>query len=169
MRPRHAAKSSQARHVDVRPLDPAEDALMRAIARVLTVMPRMLDADLIREQQMSLNEYLVLMHLSEADERQLRMSELAAMCNLSLSGLTRLVDRLEGSGFVERRRGSDDARVLRAHLSKEGLLRLQRAWPSNLASVRRHIFDHLDGVDLEHLTRVFAAMTDMEVTTERHR
>lgn len=88
---------------------------MRAVARMLTMLPRLLDADLVREQQISLSTYLVLMNLSEADERRLRMSELAAICDLSLSGLTRIVDKLEASGFVERQRDAEDARVLRAH------------------------------------------------------
>lgn len=164
MSSRRATPPSQVSPAPVPPLAPAEDALMRAIARMMTVLPKLLDADLVREQQLSLSAYLVLMNLSEADERRLRMSELAAVCDVSLSGLTRIVDKLEASGFVERQRDADDARVVRAHLRKQGLLRLQQAWPVNLASVRRHIFDHLVGIDLDQLTRVFTAMTDTEGT-----
>jgi DNA-binding MarR family transcriptional regulator len=53
-----------------------------------------LDADLQREQGMSMSEYWTLMHLSEAPARTLRMSDLAAASALSLSGMTRIVNRL---------------------------------------------------------------------------
>ena len=58
---------------------------------MLTV-PRALDADLLREQRMSASEYAALMHLSEAPGRRLRMSDLAGASNLSLSGMTRIVE-----------------------------------------------------------------------------
>ncbi|WP_440105120.1 hypothetical protein [Streptosporangium sp. H16] len=46
-----------------------------------------------------------------------------------------------------------DARGWSAVLTAAGLARLERAWPSNLASVRRHFLDHLEGVDLARLAR----------------
>jgi hypothetical protein len=61
---------------------------------MLTV-PRALDADLAAEQGMSLSDYSTLMHLSEAPDRTLRMSDLAAATALSLSGMSRIVARLE--------------------------------------------------------------------------
>ena len=73
-------------------------------ARAMLTVPRALDADLLREQRMSASEYSALMHLSEAPGRRLRMSDLAGASNLSLSGMTRIVDRLQGQGFVRRER-----------------------------------------------------------------
>ena len=130
-----------------------EEAVIRALGRVMIVLPRVVDADLVREQQLPLTEYTTLMHLSEAPHRLMRMSELAAACDLSLSGMTRLVTRLETQGLIERIRCDEDARGWNAVLTDAGLARLTRAWPTHLASVRRHVFDHLDGVDLAQLAR----------------
>jgi DNA-binding MarR family transcriptional regulator len=135
----------------VPPLSGDEEAVMRALARVIFALPRALDADLAREQRFTLNEYLVLMHLSEAPDRRMRMSELSVACDLSMSGITRIVSRLEADGLVVRIRCEEDARGWHAVLADDGLDRLERAYPTHLASVRRHVMDHLDGIDLARL------------------
>src|SRR5262249_52010048 len=134
------------------PLAADEEAFLRAFARAILTVPRAFDADLLYEQGMSGNEYAVLMHLSEAPDRRLRMSDLAAACALTLSGMTRIVTRLEGHGLVRRERCASDGRGWHAVLTDAGLDRLRRAWPTHLASVRRHVFDHLNDVDLPALT-----------------
>ena len=83
------------------------------------------------------------------------MSELAAACDMSLSGMTRLAAKLESLGHVERVRFERDARGLEAVLTDKGLARLQEAWPTHLESVRRHIFDHLTGLDMCRLAEAF--------------
>ncbi|MEA3291191.1 MAG: MarR family transcriptional regulator [Pseudomonadota bacterium] len=117
------------------------------------VLPRALDADLIREQHLPLSEYLTLMHLSEAPDRLLRMSDLAADCNLSLSGMTRIVTRLETDGYVERVTCPQDARGSNAVLTDQGLARLEQAYPTHVASVRRHVTDHWQDTDLTQLAQ----------------
>jgi DNA-binding MarR family transcriptional regulator len=138
----------------LRPLSADEEAVIRALSRVILVVPRVLDADLVREQRLPLNEYLVLMTLSEAPSRRMRMSELATACDLSMSGITRIVGRLEGDKLVQRVRCEADARGWHAVLTDAGLARLEEAWPTHLASVRRYIMDHLEGVDRAELARV---------------
>ena len=133
------------------PLSGEEEAVVRAFGRVLAVIPRVLDADLEREQRMSLSEYTVLRILSEAPGRRMRMSELASACDMSLSGMTRLASKLESSRFLERQPCESDARGFHAVLTDAGLARLERAWPTHLTSVRRHITDHLRDVDLGKL------------------
>lgn len=120
---------------------------MRALARALVALPRLLDTDLVETEGLSLTEYLVLSRLSEAPGRRLRMSELAAASHNSLSGTTRVVDRLARHGWVQRLRCADDGRGAFASLTDDGFTRLQRAYPTHLASVRRHVFDNLSGVD----------------------
>jgi DNA-binding MarR family transcriptional regulator len=136
------------------PLTPDEDALVRALPRVIYGLPRMIDADMVREQQLPLVEYMTLMHLSEAPQRLMRMGELAVACELSLSGMTRIVTRLEGQGLVRRIKCDEDARGLNAVLTDAGEARLRQAWPTHLASLRRHFFDHLENLDLAQLARV---------------
>ncbi|MET7617870.1 MarR family transcriptional regulator [Streptomyces sp. NPDC005408] len=136
----------------LQPLTTDEEALLRELGRVMIVMPRVIDADMMREQHLPLSEYTTLMHLSEAPNRLMRMSELAAVCNLSLSGMTRIVTRLEKHGLIERAKCDEDARGWNAVLTDAGLARLEQAWPAHLASARRHVFDHLEGTDLARLT-----------------
>jgi DNA-binding MarR family transcriptional regulator len=88
------------------------------------------------------------------------MSELAAACDMSLSGMTRLAGKLESDGLVQRVRCERDARGLEAVLTDAGLTRLQRAWPTHLASVRRHIFDHLTDIDMDTLATALKAAND---------
>ncbi|HST81040.1 MAG TPA: MarR family transcriptional regulator [Kineosporiaceae bacterium] len=137
---------------DPRPLDDAEEKVVRALARALLVLPRLLDADLVREQRLALQEYEVLRHVSESPTRLLRMSDLAARCELSLSGTTRIVSRLESDGLLKRVTCEQDARGTNAVLTYRGLKRLQAAWPTHLASVRRHVLDHLGELDLHRLS-----------------
>jgi DNA-binding MarR family transcriptional regulator len=146
----------------VAPLSVEEEEFLRAWSRAALTVPRALDADLLAGQGMSLSEYTALMHLSEAPGRTLRMSDLACACALSLSGMSRIVGRLEAHGLVERQRSSSDGRGLNAVLTDAGLDRLKRAWPTHLASVRRHIMDHLGELDLPVVTaalRRFASDT----------
>jgi DNA-binding MarR family transcriptional regulator len=140
------------------PLSGAEEEVMRAFGRMLVVMPRALDADLQRDQRMSLSEYTALRMLSEATDRRLRMSELATACDMSLSGMTRRAARLESLGYIRRVPCASDARGLNAILTDAGLARLRQAWPDHLASVRRRIFDHLGDIDMCALARAVDRM-----------
>lgn len=136
---------------ELQPLTADEDAVVRALSRVIYALPRAIDTDMTREQGLSLSEYLTLANLSEAADGKLRMSDLAASVDISLSGMTRLVSRLEGRGLVQRVRSSRDGRGSNAILTEQGLARLHAAWPSNLAAVRRHFLDHLAGLNLQRL------------------
>jgi DNA-binding MarR family transcriptional regulator len=135
----------------VRPLDEDEEAIIRSLPHLIYALPRAIDADMTQEQRMSATEYLALMHLSEASDRRLRMGDLSTACEMSLSGTTRVVHRLEKDGFIRRVRCDHDGRSWHAALTDAGLARLEEAWPTNLAAVRRHFLDHLAGMDLKSL------------------
>jgi DNA-binding MarR family transcriptional regulator len=94
----------------VEPLSPAEEALWRAIMRIVQVLPRHLDSDLIHGAGVSASEYTTIMHLSEAPNRELRMSDLASATGLSPSRTTRLVDDLQSRSLVTKVASSTDAR-----------------------------------------------------------
>ena len=91
-------------------------AFIRAHARVV----RLLEAELEAEHGLTLPAYEVLAHLTEAPDRRLRMSDLAAMSVLTPSGLTRVVDKLVREGYVERQRCASDARVVYAAVTPTG-------------------------------------------------
>src|SRR6266436_1240643 len=100
-----------------------------------------LDSELEQAHGLTLAEYEVLLHLAQAPDQRLRMSELAQAVLLTRSGLTRLVDRLERRGLVERARCPSDLRGLHAVLTEEGLECLREAAPTHLAGVRRLFLD----------------------------
>jgi DNA-binding MarR family transcriptional regulator len=116
---------------------------------------RRLEAELEAEQSMPLANYDVLVQLAEAPNHSLRMSELASSVLLSRSGLTRLVDRLEREGLVQRRACTDDARGTLAVLTPAGLDRLREAWVTHLRGVRQHMIDRFSEEELKTLGDLF--------------
>ena len=103
-------------------------------ARLLRVM----DEELQAAHRLSLAEYDALLQLVNAPGRRLRMSVLASRVLLSRSGITRLVDRLEADGMVERSACMTDARGAEAALTGRGLDRLREASQTHLAGVQRY-------------------------------
>ncbi|MGW1543050.1 MarR family transcriptional regulator [Streptomyces sp. NPDC002309] len=77
---------------------------------------------------------------------RLSTSELADACGLSGSDMSRLVNRIEEQALVRRARSPEDRRSLLLLLTPSGRTRLEQAWPTNLAGVRRHVFSRLQGV-----------------------
>jgi len=102
-----------------------------------------LSRELQDEEALPLTWYDVLVQLSEAEEHRLRMQDLAGRVLLSQSGLTRLVDRMEDAGLVERVRCSEDGRGLNAQLTPAGLETLRRTYPTHLRGVREWFADLL--------------------------
>jgi DNA-binding MarR family transcriptional regulator len=128
----------------VESLSPSEETLWRAIMCIVKVLPRDLDSDLIHGAGLSASDYTTLMHLSEAPNRELRMSDLAGATGLSPSRMTRLVDDLQSRSLVTKVASSTDARGNVARLTPRGMAKLRTAWPVHLASVRSRFLDHLD-------------------------
>lgn len=136
------------------PLTESEERTWRAFMRLVLVVPRALQDDLERTGGLSMTEYTVLMLLSEAPQRSLRMSDLATRSALSPSRMTRAVDTLGAAGLVERRRCDSDGRAMMARLTDAGMAQLRTAWPHHLASVRARFIDVLDPDDVAVLGRL---------------
>jgi DNA-binding MarR family transcriptional regulator len=118
--------------------------------RLLSVQCRLrerLDQELHASSGLTLAEYDVLVHLSEAPNRSLRMSELAARLLLSRSGLTRRVDGMVREGLVVRRPCDDDGRGALAELTTTGMTRLERAAPVHVEGVRRYLLGPVTASD----------------------
>jgi len=126
--------------------------------RIVLTLPRRLDTDLLRSTGVGASEYKVLMQLSEAKNRTLRMAYLAEAAGLSPSRTTRVVDGLESRGLVTKRTSSEDGRGFVAKLTPKGLSKLKAAWPAHLASARSRVFDHIDVTAVPQLTRALRAV-----------
>ncbi|MFF0521754.1 MarR family winged helix-turn-helix transcriptional regulator [Actinomadura nitritigenes] len=103
----------------------------------------------------SMSEYSVLALVGEAGPQGMRMSELAERRLMSSGGFTRLADRLERRGLIERRRSATDGRGFEVTLTDEGRALLREAWRQQYGDLRRLFFDRLDEDDLRHLARVW--------------
>ena len=127
-----------------------EQALWRRLLAVESRLQDRLDRDLRQHHGLTLAEYGVLVHLSEAGPDGLRMSELADRLLLSRSGLTRRFDTMVRAGLVERRSCPADGRGAMAHLTAQGAALLDEAAPTHVTGVRQYLIDpladHLDGL-----------------------
>jgi len=132
-------------------LGAAELSAWRGFLRVQSSLFHELDAELVAEHDLPLRSYEVLLLLEGAPRRRLRMSDLSRSALVSPSGVTRLVDRLERDGLVDRERCPEDGRGYYAVLTEEGEQRLRAARATHLAGVRRLFLDRLTGDDLRRL------------------
>jgi DNA-binding MarR family transcriptional regulator len=134
-------------------LDPTRMAAWRAFLEAHRRTTARLARELQDDEDLPLTWFDVLVQLSEAPSGSLRMQDLADRVLLSQSGLTRLVDRMETAGLVERRRCPEDGRGTLATVTRAGLGRLRRAWPTHLAGVREAFADVLTEEEAEVLAR----------------
>lgn len=132
------------------PADPRL-AAWRSFLRTHTHLLRILEQDLQANHKISIGSYDVLVQLAEAEGNRLRMSELAEAVLLSRSGLTRLVDRLQREGLVERQPDPLDARGLFTVLTEKGRNALRDASTVHLAGVSRLVIDRLSAPELVQL------------------
>jgi len=146
-----------ARTDGVPPLTARELDAWRSYIETTADLSSALEADL-NETGLTLGDYQVLVFLSEADDRAMRMCDLAANLQLSPSGLTRRLDGLVRNGYVDRLPSSVDRRVMLAVITEAGAAKLAGAYPVHLASVRTHIIDRLEPADVDSLGRIFTTI-----------
>ncbi len=152
---------------DTRWLSPAEQHAWRAYLQAVQHLQAQLDHDLERDTGMPLAYYQILAMLSEAPDRTLRMTDLAAVTWSSRSRLSHAVDRLEERGWVQRVSCPSDKRGAFAVLTDAGFAVLTAAAPRHVASVRRHLFDRLTPEQVTQLDAISARIASSlgEATT----
>jgi DNA-binding MarR family transcriptional regulator len=136
-------------------LDPTELGAWRGFLRVHAQLTKALDAELIREHDLPLTSYEVLLFLNDAPEGRLRMSELADGVLLSRSGLTRLVDRLERDGLLRREPCEEDARGYFAVITDAGRELFRRARATHLDGVRERFLASFSREELGTLAELW--------------
>jgi DNA-binding MarR family transcriptional regulator len=127
----------------------------RGLLRAHACLAKRLDAELEREHGLPMTSYEVLGRLEEATEGRMRMCDLAEQAQLSRSGLTRLVDRLERDGLIERCSCEHDARGAYACLTLAGRRRLAAARGTHLAVIREQFLSHFSETELGSLAEMW--------------
>ena len=132
----------------------------RGMLRVHSRMVKALDTEMDATHGLGLTSYEVLMYLADAEDQRMRMCDLASSILLSRSGLTRLVDRLQREGLLERVACHDDARGAFAKLTPLGRERLAAARATHLAGVRAMFLDLFTPEELELLAGAWDRVLD---------
>jgi DNA-binding MarR family transcriptional regulator len=146
--------------VSTRWLDDEEQRTWRAFLAATQLLTSALDRELQRDADMPHAYYEILVALSEAPDRTLRMNELAELCQSSRSRLSHAVARLEEAGRVERLACPTDKRGALARLTDEGFAALAAAAPGHVAAVRANLFDLLSEEQVRQLGEISAAVRD---------
>ncbi len=138
------------------PLNEEEQLCWRTFIESSWALHTHLEDELRADTGLSMNDYHVLVVLSEAPERRLRMGELAGRLVFSPSRITYQISSMVKRGLVRKQACPDDGRGQEAVLTESGLAALEAAAPMHLVTVRDSFIDQLDDEELAVITRVFA-------------
>ena len=134
-------------------LSDGELASWLSVVRLITRLPWAIDAQLQRDADLSMVEYMTMAMLAATPEWTMRMSELAEQASTSLSRLSHLVKRLESRGYVRREPDPVDGRFTNAILLPAGMVKLESVAPGHVAYVRHLVVDNISAERLRRLGR----------------
>jgi DNA-binding MarR family transcriptional regulator len=137
------------------PAAPRNLAAWVSFVRSHAAITRELSVQLQRAHNLTLNDYEVLLHLSRADGGMLRRVDLAERVLLTASGITRLLEGLEESGYVCKQTCPSDARVSYAKLTDAGAAKLREADVTHLRGVDELFTGRYSGSELATLAELF--------------
>jgi DNA-binding MarR family transcriptional regulator len=135
-----------------------EQDAWRAFLATSKLLFRQLDRDL-QPFGLSINDYEILVVLSESPDHRLRMTDLADATAQSRSRLSHQITRMEAAGLVRRDSCPGDKRGLFTVLTDAGLATIERVAPYHVDSVRQHFISLLTGEQLAALREGYAAVT----------
>ena len=145
---------------ETRWLSEEEQCTWRALLAAIQLLTDELDRELQHDANMPHTYYEILVALSEAPCRTLRMSQLAERCQSSRSRLSHAVSRLEEAGWVRREACATDKRGALAVLTDQGFAALEAAAPGHVEAVRRSVFDVLSPEQVRQLGEISATIRD---------
>lgn len=137
-----------------------EQHVWRSFLAATQLLYERLDQELQRDSGISHAYYEVLVRLSEAPDRRLRMSELAARSLSSRSRISHAVARLEEAGWVRRESCATDRRGYEAVLTDAGFAALVAAAPGHVEGVRTYLFDPLTPEQVRQLGDICGTVAD---------
>lgn len=115
----------------------------------------------------SMAEYSVLALLGEAGPKGMRMSDLAEQRLMTSGGFTRLAERLEKRGLIERRRSAADGRSVDAILTRDGRALMRKAWRQHQSDLRTLFFSRLGDDDLQCLATIWSRLNPADADGSR--
>ena len=137
-----------------------------ALSRLLgahAALTRELSASLVAQHGLTMNDYGALLLLSRAGDEGMRRIDLAHELQLSPSGITRLLDRLEDHGLVGKGACKEDARVSYAVLTEAGLSKLKESAPGHVADIEDRLGAVLDEEEMDTLAELLGRLSDRDV------
>ncbi len=140
-------------------LTPAEESAWRKYIVASRRLLEALDDDLSRNG-LSLSDYEILVHLSDAQDRRLRMSDLADKTILSRSRLSHRIKYMEGKGWVERQKCATDKRGTWAVMTTKGWNSIVKAAPDHVESIRKRFIDQISKADQVNIANAFEKVED---------
>jgi DNA-binding MarR family transcriptional regulator len=141
-----------------RTLNAQEQRAWRSLVFMTYLLDSTLDRQMLRDAGMPHTYYVVLVLLYEADDRRMRMSELAGRLRFSPSRLAHAVKSMERSGWVRRQTSDQDRRVQVASLTQHGLETIRRVAPLQIAEVRTRVLDRLTPEQVDQLAEISEAI-----------
>jgi DNA-binding MarR family transcriptional regulator len=150
-------------------LDTEEQRTWLAFLATTQLLDEALDRQLQRDAGMPHAYYRILVALSGAPERTMRMSDLAAVSQASQSRLSHAVNRLEASGWVRRQKDATDKRVTWATLTDTGFGVLATAAPGHVEAVRQNLFDLLSPEQVGQLRAICQCVLPKLIAGAGHR
>ncbi|MFC4564979.1 MarR family winged helix-turn-helix transcriptional regulator [Nocardiopsis mangrovi] len=142
----------------VRWLDADEQRTWRSFLRANSQIEQELDRDLQERNGLTLVEYGILVSLSEAEGRRMRMRGLADSVIVSKSRLSHQIARLEQAGHVRRETCAEDRRGSWAVLTDKGARLLDEAATGHVSKVRARLFDRLTPEQAAVLGEIMSAL-----------
>lgn len=138
-----------------------EDSALDSWVRLLrghASMIRAISGQLVVGHGLTINDYEALLHLAQAEDGRMRRVDLAERLILTASGVTRLLDGLEASGWVERASCPSDRRVAYAVLTPAGRKKLQEASESHMADIRAYFEARFSTDELNQLASLLGRL-----------
>ncbi|HXV97638.1 MAG TPA: MarR family transcriptional regulator [Anaerolineae bacterium] len=140
----------------------------RAFITTHATLIDLINSELTEAGCIPLHWYDVLIELFEAPEQRLRLHELARKVVLSRSGLTRLVDRLESAGLLQRQPDASDRRGSFAVITEQGIAALRKAWPVYARGISRYFARNLSDEEARLVAEVFNRMLRVAHEADRN-
>ncbi|WAL64688.1 MarR family transcriptional regulator [Amycolatopsis cynarae] len=135
-------------------LNQQEKEAWTALTSVLTRLLPALNSQILRDSGITHFEYIVMSGLSDAPDRTMRMSELAAAAGAALPRLSQVVSRLEKRGWVSRHTDPGDGRCVLVTLTEPGWEKVAASAPGHVNEVRRLVFDRLTKAQVAQLATI---------------